>query len=347
MGGAPPPPLGFAPQGVPEAPFLGGPPRDPPGAGRGPRGSTPQGWVEGGPCPLTPRPGATFGRGGRQGRAAGPPGTPPRTIWGSVQARTGTLRSPPLMLGSKAGRALLQVAVRHFRRSGAQGGWVVPPPKVAVPPQTPLGRRTSWSRVLDLGSGGSRGDPQGCGAGPTPGVAGTASPRPGGHPGGLGGTPPFRGAVTLGVRGYPPARGPWGSIWGLGGTPPQTPPGALPGHPPPRGVRRGVPGGYRGGPRDPPGPRGAKKCTFFWVFNNSPSRDKDGTLFWDKFRLRWDSSASPNDPGTPYGGPLWGPPWGVPPYMGGTRGYTPPYPPRPPLPYLSAHIFGGMGAPGG
>ena len=23
----------------------------------------------------------------------------------------------------------------------------------------------------------------------------------------------------------------------------------------------------------PPGPRGAKKCTFFWVFNNSPSRD--------------------------------------------------------------------------
>ena len=230
MGGAPPPPLGFAPQGVPEAPFLGGPPRDPPGAGRGPRGSTPQGWVEGGPCPLTPQPGATFGRGGCQGRAAGPPGTPHATLWGSVQARTGTLRSPPLMLGSKAGRALLQVAVRHFRRSGAQGGWVVPPTKVAVPPQTPLGRRASWSRVLDLGSGGSRGDPQGCGAGPTPGVARTASPRPGGHPGGLGGTPPFRGAPDRhpwGVRGVPPRPGVHGGqSGGWGGHPPQTPPGS-------------------------------------------------------------------------------------------------------------------------
>ena len=36
-------------------------------------------------------------------------------------------------------------------------------------------------------------------------------------------------------------------------------------------------------PRGPPplgGARGgAKKCTFFWVFNNSPSRDSFGTLF--------------------------------------------------------------------
>ena len=36
------------------------------------------------------------------------------------------------------------------------------------------------------------------------------------------------------------------------------------------GSRRGAPGG-------PPG--GAKKCTFFWVFNNSPSRDKNLHFF--------------------------------------------------------------------
>ena len=33
-------------------------------------------------------------------------------------------------------------------------------------------------------------------------------------------------------------------------------------------------------PRGAPPPRGAKKCTFFWVFNNSPSRDSLGPLFW-------------------------------------------------------------------
>ena len=53
----------------------------------------------------------------------------------------------------------------------------------------------------------------------------------------------------------------------------------------------------RGGSRGPPGqPPGPPECTFFWVFNNSPSRDKDGTLFgtdfWDKNRPSrngWDS----------------------------------------------------------
>ena len=266
MGGAPPPPLGFAPQGVPEAPFLGGPPRDPPGAGRDPRGSTPQGWVEGATCPLTPRPGATFGRGGRQGRAAGPPGTPPRTIWGSVQARTGTLRSPPLMLGSKAGRALLQVAVRHFRRSGAQGGGLVPPTKVAVPPHTPLGRPPPGHGSCSWGPGGSRGDPQGCGAGPTPGVARTASPRPGGHPGGLGGTPPFRGAPDRhprGVRGVPPRPGVHGGqSGGWGGHPPR-PPRGPPGPPPTQGGPEGGPGGVPGGPPGPPRAPGGQKVHIF------------------------------------------------------------------------------------
>ena len=32
-------------------------------------------------------------------------------------------------------------------------------------------------------------------------------------------------------------------------------------------------------PRGAPPPRGAKKCTFFWVFNNSPSRDSLGHFF--------------------------------------------------------------------
>ena len=40
-----------------------------------------------------------------------------------------------------------------------------------------------------------------------------------------------------------------------------------------QGGSRGVPPGCTIWPRGPPGPRGAKKCTFFWVFNNSPSRD--------------------------------------------------------------------------
>ena len=34
----------------------------------------------------------------------------------------------------------------------------------------------------------------------------------------------------------------------------------------------------QGGPGGPPA-RGAKKCTFFWVFNNSPSRDSLGPFF--------------------------------------------------------------------
>ena len=38
------------------------------------------------------------------------------------------------------------------------------------------------------------------------------------------------------------------------------------------------PGVHFGAPRGGP-PRGAKKCTFFWVFNNSPSRDSLGPFF--------------------------------------------------------------------
>ena len=65
-------------------------------------------------------------------------------------------------------------------------------------------------------------------------------------------------------------------------------------------------GGYLGGSQkgtflDPPGgaPRasrgGAKKCTFFWVFNNSPSRDSFGTLFLPPF-FRDTRTAPPGHP---------------------------------------------------
>ena len=87
-----------------------------------------------------------------------------------------------------------------------------------------------------------------------------------------------------------PAPGPPGP-GGPRGPPGRGPPGGPPGPPPgppfwgPTGPiyyyfinKRGSPGGSPGGcPRG--GPRGAKKCTFFWVFNNSPSRDKNLGFF--------------------------------------------------------------------
>ena len=73
---------------------------------------------------------------------------------------------------------------------------------------------------------------------------------------------------------------------------------------------------------DPRGaPRGAKKCTFFWVFNNSPSRDKILGQFLG-----------------PPGHPVWGPSQGYPngppdrPYgwvpQLGMGGVTLPHPPK-------------------
>ena len=109
-------------------------------------------------------------------------------------------------------------------------------------------------------------------------------------------------------RGAPRGPGnPWEKFRGNSGGPPgappgppaRAPPGAPPGTPlrraqngPPgglyilylvlKGAQKGVPGGWalcapRGAP--PGAPRGAKKCTFFWVFNNSPSRDSLGPFF--------------------------------------------------------------------
>ena len=65
------------------------------------------------------------------------------------------------------------------------------------------------------------------------------------------------------------------------------------------GPKMGTPGGPPGG--SPPGPaRGGKKCTFFWVFNNSPSRD---VLNFPGFR---DPRFGP-PPGPPVLGPIWDP----------------------------------------
>ena len=115
------------------------------------------------------------------------------------------------------------------------------------------------------------------------------------------------GTMTLGPRlgppsGAPPGPGPRarenfpGARAGAGGPPGGAPAGA-PRDPPPgphfgpvlgvdiyifacyKGVPRGgSPGGALWGPPGGP-PRGAKKCTFFWVFNNSPSRDSLGPFF--------------------------------------------------------------------
>ena len=109
-------------------------------------------------------------------------------------------------------------------------------------------------------------------AAPAPLVPG---PPPGGPSGGPSRGPPPGGKISRpGARGR--ARAP-----GRPGAPPGGP-RADPGkRPHPRGVEEkysmemgvsgGAPGGPPGGPRDGPG---GKKCTFFWVFNNSPIRDR-------------------------------------------------------------------------
>ena len=80
-----------------------------------------------------------------------------------------------------------------------------------------------------------------------------------------------------------PARGPPGP--GPPGGPPGAPRGPLRG--PPAGGpiyilfihKRGPGGAPPGGPPGGAPPGGGKMCTFFWVFNNSPSRDKNWTFF--------------------------------------------------------------------
>ena len=112
-------------------------------------------------------------------------------------------------------------------------------------------------------------DPSGT---PCPGAPGGA--RPGG---------PRRGAGNFpgpgGPRGRGPGGPPGGPKWGPRG-PPKWP--LFGAYYYSFCTKKGGPGGVPPGctvPPGAPGPRGAKKCTFFWVFNNSPSRDSFGPFF--------------------------------------------------------------------
>ena len=72
---------------------------------------------------------------------------------------------------------------------------------------------------------------------------------------------------------------------------------------------RGVSGGCTFGP--PGTPRGAKKCTFFWVFNNSPSRDKILGQFLGPPRDTQSGAPARGTPMDPQIGPMVGSPsWG-------------------------------------
>ena len=105
-----------------------------------------------------------------------------------------------------------------------------------------------------------RGPPaRGPARGPRGEISGPGAPRPGGRPG----RPP-------GAQNGPPARGPeWGPYGAFYTIFPYL-----------TGGSRGVPPWVHFWAPGPRGARGAKKCTFFWVFNNSPSRDSFGPLFW-------------------------------------------------------------------
>jgi len=103
--------------------------------------------------------------------------------------------------------------------------------------------------------------------------------------------------------------------------------------PQPPGPPRGPPPG-RGGPRGAPrGPRGGPRCTFFWVFNNSPIRDKNSDP------QKWGF--------LPPRGRFQGPPPGGPPKRGVAGGSPPPpwgYPPDP-RKYMKEKAFRGRKPP--
>ena len=97
------------------------------------------------------------------------------------------------------------------------------------------------------------------------------------------------------------------------------PPGGSPQRAPSGGVRGGTPPGpgLGGPPGGPPGtPRGTKFCTFRWVFNKSPIRDKHGTGIFSVFCTFWDKNAGGYTP-PPYGCGFGG---AYPPPIGGVYG---------------------------
>ena len=290
MGGAPPPPLGFAPQGGPEAALFGA--ARPP-AGDPPRINAQRG--SGAPPTVSDCAASDPSPGGRQSRPEGSDG--PRMGAGVRRS------SPAQSVILASGTAFPRVACGSPRsassarlRCNSPGG---------------VGGRVNWDTFSTRAGVEQDGPPEGGGV---PGRTGgrTRYPRgvgaPTRHP--PGGRPPAArsGGLSRGSRGVPwhcRERAAWTPSGGPG-----VPPGALGGcrqrtsipdgvaHPgPPRPTP--IPRTGRGGTGDPPGHRGAPRappaCTFFWVFNNSPSRDKNLDFFFRGTK-----------PAPPARGPKWG-----------------------------------------
>ena len=185
--------------------------------------------------------------------------------------------------------------------------------------------------------------------------------------------PRARGGSDASLRAYPPA-----GVWGVrGGTPLRPRATVAPGSALNATGRGGPPGTPRPPPRDPPtlpGGRGVRDrpgghpgtapgrpaCTFFWVFNNSPSRDKDGTEIGTDFSAvgqKWPRENAGTGTGQGwdrgyggYGGGPWGVYGGYPRgvwgvrggYGGGTWGvrWGVPWGPTPPMPiYIGSYIW--------
>ena len=269
MGGAPPPPLGFAPQGVPEAGILGPTAgRDPPAAGGPPR-IKPRGGC-GGPLPTNrrecnsrPVPGSDLwarrGPGacgdGTHPKAEGPLGGPPRALLAPSSL-------DPRVPRAAGGRSLRSPPLPRFLtlRYACPGVGGLRPPWGALSMRT-LTSSYEGGRVGGTGGVRGRGAMRACELTPPQGLGWFREGFPlrprarGGERCEPASLPPRRGLG--GPGGYPPpAQGhrragecperhrPRGSPR----DPPATPPG------PPHATRRaGGPGQARGTPRDGPG----------------------------------------------------------------------------------------------
>ena len=252
MGGAPPLPHDFAPQGVKNVPFLAL------------RGS-----------------GARGGPGGPRRRwQRGPPGAP----WGARTPRRG-LGMPPREPGLESPRPE-EEAVRAVRLYPPEAGWGNPPGG-SQEERTPLGVDRGGNLLRVMPRAAATNSPTHLEPSAT-GIAGRGKSRRRRTKMGGRGDPSQEASVSvrtrLGLPAVPAAQGladPKQTRQGGGGR--QNPRGytlGVPGGTP--GGRRGR-GGPRGDPRGPPGPGG---CTFSRVFNNSPSRDRMGHPDFSGFLAR-------------------------------------------------------------
>ena len=295
MGGAPPTPPGLCTAGGPGGAIFGGSPQGPPRRREGPPRINAPGVGGGGYLPTNPPAGSDLWARRPPGEGRRPTSDPPTPPYGG-RSKPAPARSGPLRLCSAqkpAGRSCRSLAVIFAEVEPRGVGWSRPP-RWPYPPTPPWAESELVTGPGPGVRGAAGGTPRGVGPAPLRAQPGPQAPVQGATRGVWGVPPHSEGPLTDtpgGSGGVPPGPGSMGVNLGAGGDTPPRPPRGPPGPPPhPGGSGGGSRGGTGGPPGTPPGPRGAKKCTFFWVFNNSPSRDKDGTLFWDKFRLRWDSS---------------------------------------------------------